>query len=190
MTLRILYFKRQLSLACRHKTYLWRHPTNNSPTESNRCSDVAKKKLSFQMKFIFILADAYIEKPTHPKRVTVWCGFFGAEAQLAQFSSKMSEERSLQSMEIVIGPSWMTFCSQKLKSRILATFGFNRTALRATQLKLHSIFCALFLEIVLSATELMSFGHLGTAIWHRWTIICGVPSKISVTPTSQRQLTL
>ena len=65
------------------------------------------------MKFIFILADAYIEKPTHPKRVTVWCGFFGAEAQLAQFSSKMSEERSLQSMEIVIGPSWMTFCSQK-----------------------------------------------------------------------------
>ena len=25
---------------------------------------------------------------------------------------------------------------------------------------------------------------------HRWTIICGVPSKTSVTPTSQRQLTL
>ena len=29
----------------------------------------------------------------------------------------------------------------------------------------------------------MSFGQLGAAIWHRWTIICGVPSKISVTPT-------
>ena len=29
----------------------------------------------------------------------------------------------------------------------------------------------------------MSFGHLGSAIWHRWTIICGVPSKISVTST-------
>ena len=28
------------------------------------------------------------------------------------------------------------------------------------------------------------------AIWHRWTIISSVPSKISVTPTSQRQLTL
>ena len=37
--------------------------------------------------------------------------------------------------------------------------------LRATQLKLHSMFCALFLKIVLSAAELMSFGHLGSTIW-------------------------
>ena len=35
-------------------------------------------------------------------------------------------------------------------------FGFNRTALRATQPKLHSMFCALFLKISLSAAELMS----------------------------------
>ena len=32
--------------------------------------------------------------------------------------------------------------------------------------------------------------HLWAAIWHRWTIICGLQSKISVTPTSQRQLTV
>ena len=64
------------------------------------------------------------------------------------------------------------------------------TRRRYTQPKLHSMFCALFLKIALSAAELMSFGHLGSAIWHRWTIICGVPWKISVTPTSQRQLTL
>ena len=56
--------------------------------------------------------------------------------------------------------------------------------------KLHSMFCALFLENTLSAAELMSFGHLGAAIWHRWATICVVPSKISVTPTSQTQLTL
>ena len=74
------------------------------------------------------------------------------------------------------------FVHQKLKKRILAAFGFNRTALRATQPKLHSIFWVLFLKIVLSAAELMSFGHLGAANSHRWTIICGVPSKISVTP--------
>ena len=43
---------------------------------------------------------------------------------------------------------------------VLATFGFNRTALRATQPKLHSMFCALFLKITLSAAELMSFGLL------------------------------
>ena len=40
---------------------------------------------------------------------------------------------------------------------ILATF-------EATQLKLHSMISALFLKIALSAAELMSFGHLGTAI--------------------------
>ena len=91
---------------------------------------------------------------------------------------------------IVIGPCWTNFCSEKLKRRILATFGFNRTALRATHPKLHPMFCPLFLKIVLSAAKLMSFGHLGAATWHRWTIICGVPSKISATPTSQRWLTL
>ena len=51
-----------------------------------------------------------------------------------------------------------------LKRRILATFGFNRTALHATQLKLHSMFCVLFLKIALAAAERMSFGHLGAAI--------------------------
>ena len=39
----------------------------------------------------------------------------------------------------------------------MATFGFNRTALRATQPKLHSMFCALFLKIALSAAELMYY---------------------------------
>ena len=42
----------------------------------------------------------------------------------------------------------------------MATFCFNRTALRATQPKPHSMFCGLFLKIA----ELMSFGHLGAAI--------------------------
>ena len=106
------------------------------------------------------------------------------------FSSKMSKERPIQSMAIVIGPCWTNFCSQKLKRRILAIFGLNRTALRTTKPKLHSMFCAMFLKITLSAAELMLFGHLGAAIWRHWTIICRKPSKISVTLTSQRQLTL
>ena len=50
---------------------------------------------------------------------------------------------------------------------------------------LYSMFCALFLKIALSAAELMSFDHLEAAIWHRWTIICVVPSKISVTLAMQ-----
>ena len=82
---------------------------------------------------------------------------------------------------IVIGICWTNFCLQKLKRRILVTLGFNRTTLRATQPKLHTMFCALFLKIALS--DMMSFGHLGAAIWHLWTIICEMP-------TCQRQLTL
>ena len=61
-------------------------------------------------------------------------------------------------MAIVIGPCWTNFCSQQLKSRILATFGFERMALRATQPKLHSMFCSLFLKIVLSAVGLLFVG--------------------------------
>ena len=55
-----------------------------------------------------------------------------------------------------------------------------------TQPKLRSMFCTLFLKMALSAAELMSFGHLGAAIFHRWTITSEVPSKISVTKASQR----
>ena len=56
------------------------------------------------------------------------------------------------------------FLFTKLKRRILATFGFNRTAIRPTQPKEHSMFCVLFLKIALSAAELMSFCPLGDAI--------------------------
>ena len=48
----------------------------------------------------------------------------------------------------------------------MATFGSKRTKLRATQPKLNSMFYALFLKIALSAAEVMSFGHLGAAIYH------------------------
>ena len=56
------------------------------------------------------------------------------------------------------------FLITKIEEDDLATFGFNRTALCATKPKLHSMFCALFLKIALSAAELMSFSHLGAAI--------------------------
>ena len=38
----------------------------------------------------------------------------------------------------------------------MATFDFNRTALRGTQPNLHSMLCALFLKIALSAAEMLS----------------------------------
>ena len=84
---------------------------------------------------------------------------------IGHFSLKISKEMPLQSMAIVIDPCWTNFCSEKLKRRLLAIFAFNGAAF-------HSMFCSLFLKITLSAAELMSFDHLGDAIWHRWTIIC------------------
>ena len=134
------------------------------------------KMLSFQMKLILILAariywKADAHKTSHCLVRTLvqrhnWVIFW-----------KMSRERPLQSMAIVIEPCWTNFCSQKLKRRILATFGFNRTVLRATQPKLYTMFCAMFLKIAISTAELILFGHLGAAIWHRWTIICGAQPR-------------
>ena len=145
------------------------------------------------MKLILVLAGKIVALGTQKTRTntlksrctqseSLFGADFGPETQLGHFSSIMSKERLLQSMAIVIGPYWTNFCSKKLKRRILTTFGFNRTALSITEPKLHSMFCTLFLKIALSATDLISFGHLGATIWHRWT-------KISVRPTSQRQLT-
>ena len=59
---------------------------------------------------------------------------------------------------MAIRPCWTNFCLQKLKRRILATFGFKRTALRATQP--HLMFCALFLKIALSALDYYLCGAL------------------------------
>ena len=52
----------------------------------------------------------------------------------------------------------------KFKRGILAAYGFNKTTLHTSLSKLHSMFCALFLKIALSAANLISFGHHGAAI--------------------------
>ena len=67
----------------------------------------------------------------------------------------MSKKRPLQSMAIVIGSCWTNFCTQKLKRRTLVTFSYNRTALRATQPKQYSMFCALFLKIISSRADVV-----------------------------------
>ena len=112
---------------------------------------------------------AYIEKSTHSKRVAVW-GRFWSRRLIGPF----------QSMAIVIGPCWTNICSQKLKRMILATFGCNRTALRATQPKLHSIVGAQFLissELWFDAIGLLfvgcrqardNWGFKGQYSWSHW----------------------
>ena len=51
--------------------------------------------------------------------------WFWSRSIIEPFFSKMSKERPLQSIAIVIGPFWTNFCSQKFKRRILAIFGFK-----------------------------------------------------------------
>ena len=91
---------------------------------------------------------AYIEKPTHSKRVTLWCRFW-SWGIIGPFFIENEQGETVT----VNSDRYRAMCSQKLKRRILATFGFNRTALHAAQSKLHSTFCALFLKIALSAVE-------------------------------------
>ena len=119
---------------------------------------------------------AFIEKSIHPKRVTVWCGFW-CRGIIGPFFFENEQGVSVT----VNGDRYRTMLNKFLCTKI------EEENIGNIWPKLHSMFCALFLTIILSATELMSFGHLGASIWHRWTIIYRVPSKISVTPTSQRR---
>lgn len=65
----------------------------------------------------------------------LWIMNLGQETNWAIFLQKMRRKERL-----IIGSCWMNFCSRNLKKRILATFGFNKTALRAT----HPIFKIIF----------------------------------------------
>ena len=101
---------------------------------------------------------------------------------MSHFSLKMSKEKPLQPLHTLIinikliyiytkhiiistvnGDRYRATLNEFLFTK-MATFDFNRTTLSATQPKLHSMFCALFLKTALLAAVLMPFGHLGAAI--------------------------
>ena len=130
---------------------------------------------------------AYIEKLTHPNRVTVWCRFW-SRGIIGPFFFENEEWEAVTVNNDRYRAMLNEFLFTKIEEEDIGNIWFQQDV--AIQPKLHSMFCALILKIALSAAELMSFGQLGAAVWHRWTIICGVASKISVAPTSHRQLTL
>ena len=80
----------------------------------------------------------YIEKPAHPKRVTVWSGFCSTGI-IGPFFFE-NEQREAVTVNGNRYRAMLNEFSPKFKKRILATFGFNRTVLRATKPKLHSMF--------------------------------------------------
>ena len=110
---------------------------------------------------------AYIEKPTHPKRVTVWCGF-SSRGIIRPFFFDNEQGEAVTVNDNRYRAMLNEFLFTKIEEKILTTFGFHRTTLRATLSKVHSMFCVLFSKIALSTTRLMSFGHLGAEILTPW----------------------
>ena len=97
---------------------------------------------------------------TLKNRVTVLCGFWSREITGTFF---FENEQGLAFT--VNGDHYGAMLNEFLFTKIEEEdITFNRTALPAIQLKLHSMFCALFLKTALSAAELLLFGHLGAAI--------------------------
>ena len=89
---------------------------------------------------------AYIEKPTHPKRVTVWCGFW-SRGIITPFFSENEQGEAV----IVNGDRYRAMLNEFLFTKI-------------EEKDIASMFCSLFLKVALSAVELMLFGHLRGAI--------------------------
>ena len=120
----------------------------------------------------------YLEKLSHPKRVTFWCGFW-SRGIIGSFFSKMTKERPLQSMVIVIGPCWTNFFA-KIEEEDIGNIWFQQDG--ATCLTAEAT-----LEVLRPVFEDRIISRRADVVW---TIICGVLTKITVTPINQRQLTL
>ena len=100
----------------------------------------------------------YIDKLTHPKRVAVCCRFW-SRGITGPFFFENEQGQAITVNGDRYRAMLNEFLFTKLKRRKLAMFGFNRTTLRATQPKLHSMTCARFLKIALLAAELMSLDY-------------------------------
>ena len=134
---------------------------------------------------------AYIEKPTHPKRRTVWYGFWSTDIIGPFFLFEIEQGDSITVNGYRYRAMLNEFVFTKIEQEDIGNIWFQqdgarchtaeatlvllrpvfedriisrRTVLRATQPKLHSMFCAVFLKIALSAAELMPFGHLRAKI--------------------------
>ena len=97
---------------------------------------------------------AYIAKPTHPKWVVVWWRFW-SRGIIGPFFF-----RKWPGVAVTHKISYTRYTRYtQMFTKIEKIEGGYRTVLRVTQPKLHLLFCALFLKITLSATEVMAFGH-------------------------------
>ena len=114
---------------------------------------------------------AYIEKPQHPKRVTIWCGFWSRGIIRPFFFENEQEEA------VTVESCWRNFCSQKLKRRILAKFQQYAATCHTAEATLDVL-----------RPEDRIFSRRPDVVWPSWS--CDLTKLVSVTQTNQRQLTL
>ena len=109
---------------------------------------------------------AYIEKPTHPKQFTVWCGFW-SRGIVGPFFFENEQGEAVT----VNGDRYQTMLNEflftKLEEEDIGNIWFPQDG--DTFHKAEATFDVLrpVLKNALSAAEVISFGHLGVTIWHR-----------------------
>ena len=130
---------------------------------------------------------AYIEKPTHPKRATVWCGFW-SRGIIGQFFLENEQGEAVtvngDRYRAMLNEIWRRGYWQHLVPTGQRYVPHSRSYTRC--------FAPCFWR---SDYQPQSWCRLATSelrfdYYLCRTITCEVPSKINVTPTSQRQLTL
>ena len=162
----------KMPILAKKKNYLFRWSSLWSWRVCKKASHLAQRK-----------PHAYIEKPTHPKRITVWCGFW-SRGIIRSFCFENEQGETVT----VNGNRYRAMLNEFLFIKIEeedtgSTWFQQHGATCHTAEATLDVLRPVSMFYTLSAAELMTFLHLEAAIWHRWTI-CAVPSKISVTPTS------
>ena len=100
---------------------------------------------------------AYIGNPTHPKRVTVWCGFWSRDI-IGPFFLAEAVTVNSDGYRAMLNEFLLT----KIDEEDIGNIWFQQEG--ATCHTAEATLCALFLQIALSVAELMSFSRLGVAI--------------------------
>ena len=142
--------------------------------------DFGKKKIIFSDEAHFDLS-GYVDKKncriwdtktnTHTLKsgVTVWCWFWSRDIiGPFLFENEQGEAVTVNSYHYRVMLNKFLF--MKIDEQDIGKIWFQQDGATCRTVEATLAFFALFLKITLSVAELMSFGHLGAGIWHRWTV--------------------
>ena len=116
---------------------------------------------------------AYIEKPTHPKWVFVLCGFW-SRGIIGPFFFENEQGEAITVNGDRYRAMLNEFVFTKIEGKDIGNIWFQQDgAMCHTEEATFDVLRPVFEDRIISHRA----GHLGAAIWHRWTIICGEPSK-------------